>query len=167
MKQYSRISLPAAALRSVILVSSLALVAAAICGCRGSDVVIYDGDADKIVWGSIGTDSGIPTISSGGALGPTAHGAKHSRVSSTRRTSAFIRYRILNLRTAKRTVCMFCGSTIFPGCCDGSGSWKGIYKSLLRVLSLAAADSICGTMSLSKWTLNRRKSSMARNADMS
>ena len=39
-----------------VLVSSLALVAAAICGCRGSDVVIYDGDADKIVWGSIGTD---------------------------------------------------------------------------------------------------------------
>ena len=41
----------------MLLVSSLALVAAAICGCRGSDVVIYDGDADKIVWGSIGTDS--------------------------------------------------------------------------------------------------------------
>ena len=101
MKPFSRISLPAAALRSVILVSSLALVAAAICGCRGSDVA--------------------------------AHGAKHSRVSSTRRTSAFIRYRILNLRTAKRTGCMFCESTIFPGCCDGSGSWKGVYKSLLRV----------------------------------
>ena len=37
------------------------------------------------------------------------------------------------------TGCMFCESTIFPGCCDGSGSWKGTYKSLLRVLSLAAA----------------------------
>ena len=44
-------------LTKTILVSSFALAAAAICGCRGSDVVIYDGDADKIVWGSIGTDS--------------------------------------------------------------------------------------------------------------
>ena len=44
-------------LTKTILVLSLALMAAAICGCRGSDVVIYDGDADKIVWGSIGTDS--------------------------------------------------------------------------------------------------------------
>ena len=39
-----------------ILVSSLALAVTAICGCRGSDVVIYDGDTDQIVWGSIGTD---------------------------------------------------------------------------------------------------------------
>ena len=75
-------------LTKTILVSSFALAAAAICGCRGSDVVIYDGDADKIVWGSIGTDS------------------------TWREAFA---------------------STIFPGCCDGSGSWKGIYKSLLRV----------------------------------
>ena len=31
-------------LTKTILVSSLALAVAAICGCRGSDVVLYDGD---------------------------------------------------------------------------------------------------------------------------
>ena len=43
--------------KKAILVLSLAFAVAAICGCRGSDVVIYDVDADNIVWGSIGTDS--------------------------------------------------------------------------------------------------------------
>jgi hypothetical protein len=57
MKLFARINLSSVALRRGILVSTFALAVAAICGCRESDVVIYDGDPDNIVWGSIGTDS--------------------------------------------------------------------------------------------------------------
>ena len=59
MKLFARINLSSADLRRGILVSTFALAVAAICGCLESDVVIYDGDTDNIVWGSIGTDGQV------------------------------------------------------------------------------------------------------------